>query len=813
LNASQPIAEATAAAPTGRAFPIGWGKFYTHALTRDDGTPNPKPYAGQPYRTITGGEIARMVENPPSAVPKDQAQWFIPSSYCDFDARDHQAQKARGSFPWLTLDVDENNLPLSDVAEALGAVLGPCRYLIYSTSSATPDNRKWRALVPLREPLPGADFGDMQRAFFDLLADATQGTLIADATLERTGQPVYLPNPLSGFYDKAVNRAAPQLELSPSHPVILRREETRAKRAEAEAAAETWRRQREAERAARPFGKGETPIEAFNARHAVADLLQHYGYTRAGGSNDWRSPYQSSRSFATRDMGEYWVSLSGSDASAGLGHETRSGARHGDAFDLFCHFGHGGDDSKAAREYMAELNPPGFAWPQGAGRSSDGPQDAQSEPERGEEDPFGSEVGEGPQEAQEAKPEAPTAQGGREMPELVKGRSGKPVWCPENACLILEQHPAWAGALAHDEFNALDMLLAPVPGTTAPKASFRPRPLAATDVTAALRWLNRNGFPDATRNVVEDAMKAVSAQSIISPVRHYLEALTWDGKARIGTWLQAYCQAPESDLVGRFGRAWLIAAVARALRPGCKADNALVLEGPQGAGKSSALKALAGEKWFFDGLRDLHGKDASAGLRGKWIIELPELSAMRRSDAEAVKAFLSRTEERYRPAYGKFEVVEPRRCVFAGTTNRSDYLADDTGGRRFWPVPVSRVDIVGLKRDRSQIWAEAVAAYQAGETWWLDAEGEAAAAAVVAERQAEDAWSGKVLAAVSALPEVSTAQVFAMLDVPFERQGRAESMRIGGILTRAGWGKDGKFKSGPYKDTTRYVAPAKGGEA
>jgi hypothetical protein len=120
---------------------------------------------------------------------------------------------------------------------------------------------------------------------------------------------------------------------------------------------------------------------------------------------------------------------------------------------------------------------------------------------------------------------------------LAKGKRNEGVWCLENACLIMEHFPAWAGALAHDEFNALDMLLAPAPGTTAPKASFRPRPLAATDVTAALRWLNRNGFPDATRNLVEDAMKAVSTQSIISPVRHYLESLTWDGKRWMPTFL------------------------------------------------------------------------------------------------------------------------------------------------------------------------------------------------------------------------------------------------------------------------------------
>jgi predicted P-loop ATPase len=146
-----------------------------------------------------------------------------------------------------------------------------------------------------------------------------------------------------------------------------------------------------------------------------------------------------------------------------------------------------------------------------------------------------------------------------------------------------------------------------------------------------------------------------------------------------------------------------------------------VLEGKQGAGKSSILRALAGDEWFHDGLSDMHGKDASAALRGKWIIELPELSAMRRSDTEAVKAFLSRTEERYRPAYGRTEVIKPRRCVFAGTTNRNDYLTDDTGERRFWPVTVGAVKLDELTQDREQIWAEAVDLYRNGARWWLAA--------------------------------------------------------------------------------------------
>ncbi len=330
------------------------------------------------------------------------------------------------------------------------------------------------------------------------------------------------------------------------------------------------------------------------------------------------------------------------------------------------------------------------------------------------------------------------------------------------------------------------------------------------DITAAVRWFNRNGFPDATSNGTADALFLVAGQSIISPVRHFLEGLSWDGVSRVSDWLTCYCGAEPSDLTAKVGKAWLVSAVARALKPGCKADCALVLEGRQGAGKSSILRALAGDDWFFDGLRDMHGKDASANLRGKWIIELPELSAMRRSDTEGVKAFLSRTEERYRPAYGRTEVVEPRRCVFAGTTNRSDYLTDDTGGRRFWPVVVGGVDLDALTRDRAQLWAEAVVLFNAGEHWWLDRADEGAAAAVVATRAADDPWEADVLRVVETLTEASTRDVFHMLEVSIDRRTRADAQRIAGILTRAGWTRSGKFSGGPNRDLSRYVAPPGG---
>lgn len=222
-------------------------------------------------------------------------------------------------------------------------------------------------------------------------------------------------------------------------------------------------------------------------------------------------------------------------------------------------------------------------------------------------------------------------------------------------------------------------------------------------------------------------------------------------------------------------------------------------------GKSSLLRALAGSDWFHDGLGDLSNKDAAVALRGKWIIELPELAAMRRTDVESTKAFLSRTTERFRPPYGRVEVVEPRRCLFAGTTNRKDWLADDTGGRRFWPVTVGAVRLEELKQDRDQIWAEAVQLYKAGEKWWLEGDIELTASAIVGERGVDDTWTTTVLDYCRGKSEVSTKEILGSLNISLSDQTKADAMRVAGILTRKGREKDGQFKRGESKWLTRYV--------
>ncbi len=391
---------------------------------------------------------------------------------------------------------------------------------------------------------------------------------------------------------------------------------------------------------------------------------------------------------------------------------------------------------------------------------------------------------------------------------VVRNDKGLPVWCPATAIAMLENHSDWQGCLCHDAFLQCDMLYRPVPGTDEIQ-DFEIREIRDTDIVQAQVWFNRNGFPDATRNTVADAIQAAAGANTVDPLRDWLASLEWDRRPRLSSWLMNYLGAEESTYNVAVGRCWMISAVARVFSPGCKADGCIVLEGDQGSGKSSVLRELAGPKFFGDSLPDISSKDSKQFLRGKWIIELAELATLNRASFEAIKAFISRQIEQYRPSYGRKDIVEPRRCVFAGTTNRDDYLRDSTGNRRFWPVRTGSIDVEGVRRDRDQLWAEAVNAYQSGEAWWLSAEISKLASLEQSERGEDDPWVVEVSRYCEGREFVACKPILAeALGFRSENMGQRETKRVAGILRSLGYQRDGQFTSGPDKGATRFVRVA-----
>ncbi len=223
-----------------------------------------------------------------------------------------------------------------------------------------------------------------------------------------------------------------------------------------------------------------------------------------------------------------------------------------------------------------------------------------------------------------------------------------------------------------------------------------------------------------------DANDLAMSQCTFHPVREWLEGLSWDGVERLDTLLCDYLGAEDNALTRAMTRKHFTAAVARVMRPGCKYDYILTLIGPQGIGKSTLVKTLGGE-WFDDSLTSIEGKEGMEQIRGKWLIEFGELTNYKKSTSEAYKAFISKQEDSYRPAYGRKVEVYPRQCVFFATTNEPAFLKGDTGNRRFWTVECDRADIMKdvwdeLPQEREQIWAEAVHRFKEGERLYLPRE-------------------------------------------------------------------------------------------
>lgn len=305
------------------------------------------------------------------------------------------------------------------------------------------------------------------------------------------------------------------------------------------------------------------------------------------------------------------------------------------------------------------------------------------------------------------------------MAALTRDKRNQIESTPGNVKRILENDPNLIGRIAYNEFNFRYVLLDDMPwrGTSAGQVW--------TDADAScLRNYLSAVYGVQGRQIIEDACAEVFMRRRFHPVRDYIKSLEWDGKPRCETLWIDYLGAEDNKYVRTVTKKHLVAAVSRVFKPGCKFDYVIVLSGPQGIGKSTMIARL-GRSWFSDSITTVSGKEAYEQLHGVWIAELGELYATKKAETEAVKSFLSKTEDMFRVAYGRYTSVFPRQCVFYGSTNDSTFLRDRTGNRRFWPIDVGQWKHPYTLSDFTseivdQVWAEAYQLYLGGESIYID---------------------------------------------------------------------------------------------
>ena len=375
------------------------------------------------------------------------------------------------------------------------------------------------------------------------------------------------------------------------------------------------------------------------------------------------------------------------------------------------------------------------------------------------------------------------------LERCIKDNTGKPLPIVTNTLEAMRSDPALCDAFAFDEMLRAPMLMRLI---GQPMERFEPRPLMDTDITHAVEWLQRHGLPRISPECVRAAIEVRAHDCSYHPVRDYLDSLVWDGIKRVNVWCTTRLGAELSPYTQAVGEKFLVSMVARIFEPGCKVDHMLVLEGPQGGWKSRVCQIL-GEPWFSDALPEIgEGKDVSQHIKSKWLIEIAEMHALSKAESAQLKAFLSRTIERYRPSYGRLEVIEPRQCTFIGTTNRDTYLKDSTGGRRFWPIRVSRIDVDGVMEERDQLFAESVHLYRSGVDWWLNREFEREhVAPEQSQRYESDVWEETIATYLTERQRVTVGEVAQhALQMSTARIGTADQRRITAALGRLGWHRD-----------------------
>lgn len=373
-----------------------------------------------------------------------------------------------------------------------------------------------------------------------------------------------------------------------------------------------------------------------------------------------------------------------------------------------------------------------------------------------------------------------------------------------NAIHALRCAPAWKGVFQYDALALQIRALKPPPyATQEQKSAWTPRVWTDDDDRRTTEWLQREDILVGTE-ITAAAVETVALENRVWPVRDYLRGLEWDGVQRIDTWLTTFFGAEDCEYHRVVGAKWLLSAVARAMLDDAKVDTILILEGAQGIGKGRAIEALMPNRsWYTDSIKEFLSTEAARQLAGKWIIESSELEGLKGNgkSEEGVKAFLSRVIDNYRAPWGRRAQDHPRRCVFIGTTNKSEILTDVTGNRRFWPVKCTTARPDDLREVKNQLWAETYDRFSRKERmqWWLTPEETVLAKAAQEARMEADILEPKAIGLLRGVKEITIGDLSTMLfDMEAHEISMQQVARVRRILEHLKWEKHRSWIAGHY---------------
>lgn len=354
----------------------------------------------------------------------------------------------------------------------------------------------------------------------------------------------------------------------------------------------------------------------------------------------------------------------------------------------------------------------------------------------------------------------------------------KPVANLDNVARLFERAPEFKEFVFFDEFHQVIFTK---------WRSEKPRELTEEDVISIAKIIQRHfGIPRTTKEHVYDAIRDYANNHVKNEPRDWMDGLVWDGIERIDHFFQDCFDASDDEYTRAVSRHFWIAMVARIYAPGCKHDHLVYLQGPQGLFKSSAWEEI-GHRWYVSAGYGLTDKEFAPALRGKLIVELSELSAVKRADINHIKDILSRRVDNYRTPYDKFGKDHPRRCVFVGTTNEDLIIPDNTGARRFWPVKCQvkgRLDLI--RKNRDHLFAEAVSKYKSGVSWWEMPEEQTVS--VQAELRSSDPWEQSISDFLIGKASTTSEEVLSeCLKIPIGNQKHADKIRVANCMKFLTW--------------------------